>query len=84
MLKNAIGADTSKCAENADFVTLKLDIDRLDIGKLETTPADLSNLGNAVDNNVAKKTLYDELVKKINAINTSRFVLKTQYNWDWR
>ena len=80
MVKNAIGADTSKFAENDDFVTLKLDIDRLDIGKLETTPADLSNLGNAVDNNVAKKTLYDELVKKINAINTSRFVLKTQYN----
>ena len=61
-----------------------MDIDRLDIGKLETNPADLSNLGNAVDNNVAKKTLSDELVKKINAINTSGFVLKTQYNWDWR
>ena len=29
-----------------------------------------------------KKTVYDKLVTKVNAVDTSRFVLKTQYNTD--
>ena len=28
------------------------------------------------------KTVYDNLVTKVNALDTSRFVLKTQYNTD--
>ena len=48
-------------------------------------PIDLSKLNNVVNNNVVKKTpnnLYDKLVTKVNTINTSGFVLKTQYNTD--
>ena len=32
--------------------------------------------------NVVKKTLYDNLVAKVNNIDTSAFVLKTKYNTD--
>ena len=39
-------------------------IDTSDIGKLEFTPVDLSKLSNVVKNNVAKKTDYNELLKK--------------------
>ena len=40
-------------------------VDKLDIGKLETTSVDLGKLSNLVNNDVAKKNEYDELVKKL-------------------
>ena len=45
-------------------------------------PVDLNKLSNALTNDDAKKTVYDELVTKVKAIDTSRFVLKTQNNTD--
>ena len=45
-------------------------------------PIDLSKVSNVVKNQVAKKTVYDELVAKVNNINTSGFVLKTKYDAD--
>ena len=41
--------------------SLKSKVDKLGIGKLETTPVDLSKLSNAVKNDVVKKTKYNEL-----------------------
>ena len=35
-----------------------------------------------VKNDVVKKTVYDKLVAKVNSIDTSRFVLKTNYDTD--
>ena len=35
---------------------------------------------NLVKNNVVKKTEYNKLVSKVNNIDTSDFVLKTNYN----
>ena len=43
-------------------------------------PVDLSKLIDVVKNDVAKKTVYDKLVAKINSIDTSVFVLKTKYD----
>ena len=40
-------------------------VDKLDIWKLETTSVDLGKLSNLVNNDVAKKNEYDELVKKL-------------------
>ena len=37
---------------------------------------DLSKLSNVVDNDVAKKTVYNQLVTKVNAINSSKLVKK--------
>ena len=39
---------------------LKSKVVKLDIGKLESTPADLSKLSDAVENEVVKKTEYNE------------------------
>ena len=43
---------------------------------------DLSKLGDAVKNDVVKKTVYNKLVAKVDNIDTSDFVLKTKYNTD--
>ena len=42
----------------------------------------MSKLSNVVNNNVFKKTEYDELVAKVNAIDTNGFLLKTQDDID--
>ena len=54
-----------------DLATLKSKIDKSDIGKLRTTPVNLNKLSNLVRNERVKKTAYDELVKKVNAIQTT-------------
>ena len=64
-LKNATPVDTSKFAKNFDLASLKQELDKLDMGKLETTPVDLSKVGDVVKDNVVKKTQYDELAKKV-------------------
>ena len=57
-------------------------VDKLDIGKLTTDPADLSKLSDVVKNEVFKKAVYDEFAVKVNHIDTSDFVLKTKYQTD--
>ena len=42
-------------------------------------PVDLRKLSDVVKNDVVKKTVYDQLVAKVNNIDTSDFVLKTKY-----
>ena len=62
---------------------VKSKVDKLDIGKLETTPVDLSKVSNVVKNDVFKNTEYEELVKKVNNINatdTSELIKKSDYN----
>ena len=60
-LKNTTGVDTSNFAEMSDLASLKSEIDKLDIGKLETTPVNLNKLSDAVKMKLLKR-LYDELV----------------------
>ena len=50
---------------------MKSKVDKLDVGKLETTPVDLNKLSNVVKNDVVKKTEYNELVKEVNNISTT-------------
>ena len=47
---------------------------------MKTAPADLSEF--EVNNEVAKKTVYDKLVAKVNNIDTNGYVWKTKYNTD--
>ena len=64
---------------------LKNKVDRLDVNKLVPVPVDLSKLSDVVKNYVVKKkekNEYDELVAKVNNIDTSGFVLKTNYDAD--
>ena len=81
-LKGVAGVDTSNLASKSDLASLKVEVDEIDIEELKTSLADLSKLSNIVDNDVVKKAVCDEIVTKVNAIDTSRFVLKTQYNTD--
>ena len=61
---------------------LKTEVDKTDVDKLKTVPVDLSKLSNVANNDVVKKTVYDKIVAKVNAIDTSGFVLETKYNTD--
>ena len=91
-LKGATGVDTFNLAAKSDLASLKADVDKTDIDKLKTFPVDLSKLNNIADNDVVKKTVYDEFVTKVNAdllktnyINlssTSGLVPKRQYDSD--
>ena len=62
---------------------MKSKVDLLDIDKLISVPVDLSKLSDVVKNNAVKKTKYDELVKKVDAIETTgtnNSVKKLDYN----
>ena len=71
--------DTSSFALKANLANWKTEVDKLDIDKLVPVPLDLSKLSDVVKNDVVKK---DILVTIVNAIDTSRFVLKTKYDTD--
>ena len=79
-LKGATGVYKSK--SKSDLASLKAEVDKTNTDKLKSVPVDLSKLSNVVNNEVVKNTVYDKLVAKVNAIDTSGFVLKTKYNTD--
>ena len=81
-LKNVRYVDTSSFALKTNLASLKTEVDKLEIDKLVPVPIDLSKLSDVVRNNVVKKTVYDQLVTKVNNIDTSNFVLKTNYQID--
>ena len=60
------------------MANLRSNFNKLDFDKLETTPVDLSKVSNIV-----KKTTFDELVNKLNDIQTidiSDFIKKAGYD----
>ena len=79
-LKNVTHVDTSSFALKTNLASLKTEVDKLDIDKLKPVPVDLSKLSDLVKNDVAKKDAYNKLVAKVDNIDTSDFVLKTDYN----
>ena len=80
-IKNVTHVDTSSFALKTNLSNLKTEVDKLDIAKLVPIPVDLSKLSDVVKNDV-KKTVYNKLVANVNNIDTSDFVLKTNYNTD--
>lgn len=79
-LKKANGVDTSDHAKKYDIVSWNLDVDELDVGKLKSVPVNLDKLRNIESNNFVKINVYSKLVTGVNAIDTSIFALKAQYN----
>ena len=65
--------DIDKFKKNVPIKLSNLEskVGKLDTYKWETTPADLSKLRNVVKDYVVRKTEYDELVLKINTIQTA-------------
>ena len=74
--------DTSSFALITNLVSLKTEVDKLDIDILALVPVDLSKLSDVVKSDVVKKAVYDKLVAKVNHIDTSDFVLRTKYQTD--
>ena len=60
--------NTSSFVLKTNLANLKTEVDKLDIEKLAPVPVDLSKLNDVVENDVVKKTVYDKLVAKVNAI----------------
>ena len=81
-IKNISDVDTSSFASKTNLVSLKTEVGKLDIDKLVLVPVDLSKLSDVVKNDVVKKTANDKLVTELNSVDTSTFVLKTQYDAD--
>ena len=53
-------------ALKSSLASSKIEVDKLDIDKLVPVPVDLSKLSNVVKIDGVKKTVYDNLVKKVN------------------
>ena len=66
--QDATGVNTSQFAKTNALPGIISAVDKLDIGKLITTPA---HLNNAVENIVVKKAKYNELAKNVNGIHTT-------------
>ena len=79
-IKNIAHVDTSNFALKTNLANLKTEVDKIDTDKLKTVPVDLSKLSNVVKNEVIKKAEYNKLVAKVRNIDTSNFVIKTNYN----
>ena len=61
-LKNITHVDVSSYATKTNLAALKSEVDKIDVDKLKTTPA---NLSNGVKNDVVKKTGYNTKVTSI-------------------
>ena len=75
-------SDTSSFALKTNLATLNTEFDKLEIAKLAPVPVDLSKLSDVVKNDFIKKDVYDKLVSKVDNIDTSGFVLKTNHDTD--
>ena len=58
-LNNITHVDTSSFASKTNLAALKIEVDKIDVDKLKTTPIDLDRLSNLVKNDVVKKTDYN-------------------------
>ena len=64
-LENATGVNTLKFAKKVDLVSLKSEIDQLDIGKLETTTVDLIKLSDAIKMKLLQKICMISFIKRL-------------------
>ena len=64
-LESITHVDTSSFALKANLSSLKTEVDKLDITKLTTVPADLAKLTNKVEKDLAEETDFDALEKKV-------------------
>ena len=72
----------SSYASKTNLAVLKTEVDKIDVNKLKKVPADLAKLSNVVTNDVVKKTTYNTLENKVDAIDTSGFVTRTKFTTD--
>ena len=68
----------SSYASKTNLAALKTEVDKIYIDELKTVPNALAKLSNVVKNDVVKKTTYNTLKSKVDAIDTSGFVTRTK------
>ena len=78
-IKDITNVDTSSNALKINLAALKTEFYKIDTDKLKTVPDDLAKLSNVVKNDVVKKTTYNTLKNKVDAIDTSKFVSRTKF-----
>ena len=66
-LNNITHVDVSSFANETNLAALKTEVDKIDADKLKTTPADLTKLTNAIEDDVVKNTDYNAKVTSIEA-----------------
>ena len=81
-LKNISHIDVSSYALKTNLAGLKSGVDKIDTDNLKTVPDDLVKLSKLVKNDVVKKTDYNTLKAKIDAIDVSKYVSRTKYEKD--
>ena len=64
-LKSITHTDTSSFALKSNLSSLKTEVDKLDIPKLSTVPADLAKLTKEVKEDFIRKTKFSEIEKKV-------------------
>ena len=76
-----VKVDTSKLAAKSDLVSLKAEVDKLDIDKLKNVPTNLSNLKSKIDklDSLKLETSPVDLSKLSNVVK-NEVVKKTEYN----
>ena len=82
LIQNVTHVDTSNFALKTNLASLKTEVDKLDIGQLQTVPVDLAKLSNKLENDVVTKTQFSTLISKVHSINTTGFVKKTNCDTD--
>ena len=80
-IKDITHVDTSSHALKTNLA-LKTEVDNIDSDKLKTVSNDLAKLSNVVKNDILKKTEYNTLKNKVDAIDTSGFVTRTKFTTD--
>ena len=66
-VKNITHVDVRSYTTKTNLASLKTEVDKIDIDKLKTVPADLAKLSNVVKNGVVKKTDYSTKVTSTEA-----------------
>ena len=79
-LKNITHVDVSSFASKTNLAAFKTEVDKIDVDKLKTAPADLAKLTNAVKNDVVKKTHYNAKVTSMILIDTNSFFTRTKFS----
>lgn len=83
-LKAGTDVGIPNLAAVSDLASLKSEVDKKDTDILKNVAIDLSMLSNVVDNDVAKKIVFNELVTKFNAIkirSTSGLISKIPHKY---
>ena len=76
-LKNVTHVDVSSFASKTNLASLKTELDKIDVEKLKTVPADLAKLINKVANDLVEETDFNALEKKVTGNKTGQDNLET-------